>query len=139
MGISTFKVPEFKLVSKRVSEIPFSGSIGTLTWLTLLSTKIPYPFRVVQAKMIFPDAANSLVRHYWHVSPTPVSSTTQELLIENIFGRESPNPFFIGKAVIKTVNCSVEYPAGNLYLILHTYNGLPIAYIINCSIVIQEM
>lgn len=134
-----FRAPIFKPVSKRVASIPFTGNVLAGVWSTLLSTRITYPFRILQIKMVFSSEANNLVQHWWHTSPSLITPVQGQLTADNVFGRESPTAFFVGKSIIRIVNCSLEYPEGNLFIVLQTFNGLAIPYRLNCEIVIEEM
>jgi len=134
-----YVAPKFELLTKRTVEIPFTSIINTLTHLTLVSGMIPYPFRILQCKMIFTDDANNLVQHAWLTSGNISVSTTGLPSGDNIFGVESPTAVFIGKGIIRRVNTNIEFISPRLYIKLYTYNGLGYAYRINCSIIIQEL
>lgn len=139
MAARRFVVPKLELKVRRVAELTFRGTIAAGAWLTIVSGKITYPFSIVQAKMIFTDEANNWIEHRWYTSTNTNAPTTDFPADDNIFGRESPTTGFIGKAIIRVVNTSLEFPEGNLYIKLGTRNTGPYAYQVNGSIVIGEL
>lgn len=134
-----FKAPKFELPPKRVVEIPFTGTVGTLTYLTLLSGMITYPFRITRAKMVFPYSAANLVEHRIYYSRTPSAPTTGWPTDVNIFGREAPVAGFIGEGIIKVVDCNVEVPETGFRLKMATYNGTGAIHYVNGTISIEAM
>lgn len=135
----TYIAPKFTLVDKRMVEIPFVSTIGAGVHLTLLSSRIPYTFRIIQAKMIFTDDAANLVRHQWLTSSNASISTTGVPSGDNILTIESPTAYFIGRNVIRVINANIKITEINKYLKLYTFNGNAYAYNINCSMIIQEL
>lgn len=134
-----FQVPPLKLEPKRQAEIPFRGTVGAGVFLTLVSGLISYPFRIIQVKMIFTDVANHLVEHRWFVDTNINQPTTGFPTGQNLFSRESPSAGFRGKALIRVVPCNLEFPDGDLRIILGTQNLSNYAYIFDCSCTIQEL
>lgn len=139
MDLEPFKAPRFELEKKRVVEIPFYGSIGAGAYLTLHSNLITYPFRVTRLKMIFDELANNQVIHRWFTSGNRGVSTTGPPSGSGIATRETPTPTYVGRGIIRVVNLNAEYPDGDLYIKLYTYNGLGVAYTINASCTIEAM
>jgi len=134
-----YKAPKFELFTKKVVEIQFTGSIGVGAYLTLVSSLITFPFRILQLKMIFGEEANNLVQHGWFLSGNSGVSVTGVPSGDNIASKESPNPFFIGKNILRVININIEVKEGRQYIKLYTYNANSYVYNINCSIVIQEL
>jgi len=134
-----FKAPTFNLTAKRMVEIPFTGTITAGNNLTLVAGPISYPFRIIQCKMIFTAIAVSVIEHRWFTSHTVSAPTTGPPSDENIFGRESPSAYFVGESLIRIVNCNLEFKEPHLYIKLHTYNPSVATYILNCSIILQEI
>lgn len=134
-----FKAPTFEMVAKRVAELPFSGPIAAGAMLSLVSGMITYPFRITRVKMIFTEDANNWIVHEWYVSANRSVSTTGRPSGVNIFGRESPVSSFIGKAIIRKVQCSIEVREGRQYIKLYTNNTGPYLYQINGTITIEEI
>ena len=139
MKIPEFKAPKFALEARRVVEIPFYGSIGAGAFLTLVSNRISYPFRVTRLKMIFDELANNLVTHQWLTSGNRNVSTTGPPSGDLIGRRESTTPTFTGRGLIRVVDLNDEYPEGDLFIKLYTFNGLGVAYPINASCTIEAM
>ena len=130
--------PRFDLLEKRYVELNFESNVLTGAHLTLVTGAISYPFRVVLAKMVFSNEANNLVRVYWLTSTDNSTSIVGVPTGDNIFGRENPTQYFVGKAIIKRLNVNVSIPERNLYIKCHIHNTLPYAYRVNNSLVIQE-
>jgi hypothetical protein len=136
--IQRFTAPKFNLLVKRLVEIPFTGTLAAGLHLTLVAGPIPYPFKIIQCKMIFTDIATSVIEHRWFTSRNSGAPATGPPSDENIFGRESPSAYFIGQSLIRIVNCNLAFDERNLYIKLHTYNPSVAVYILNCSIILQE-
>lgn len=141
-----FHAPKFSMVSKRQVEIPFIASIPAGAGvpfipanLTLIVGPFSYKFRVVNAKMVFTGEAMNLVRHYWLVSGNRSISATGIPSGDNIFSREAPASYFIGKGIVRNVSCNYVVDEAMQYIKLHTVNGLVNAYDINCSITVEEL
>jgi len=134
-----YLAPKFSLVSKRMSELPFVSSIGASTWLTIITSPIAYPFRIIQAKMTFTDEARNLVQHSWFTSRNASVSTTTYPSGDNLFGKEMTIAYFIGKAIEKVVNCNIEITDVPSYIKMCTRNLNPYTYLINCTLTIVEM
>ena len=143
--LKPFKAPAFELKPRRVVTIPFRGNLATVSDILEATNWIMYPFRIIEVKMIFTDEANNWIRHRWLVSRSqrPFAATTAPIAgvpgIDNIFGQESPAAEFRGKAIIRRVPLSVEFPEGRLYLYLYTHNAGPYAYEYAASVTIEAM
>jgi len=122
-----------------MAEIPFSGTVAAGGYLTLVTSKIMYPYRVIRVKMFFPAAALNLVSHRWYVALNPTVSVTDWPADTNLFGRESPTATFIGSSLIRQVAANVEVREIGTYLKFSTLNGLGVAYVANGSITIEEI
>lgn len=134
-----FKAPKFELFEKRTEEIPFSGTIAAGAHLTMLSGSISYPFRVLQATMVFTNDADNNIRVYWLVSHEISTSTTAVPTGTYIFGRGSPTPYFVGKATVKRAYGNVKFEEAGLYIKCHVHNNGPYPYDFSGSITIQEV
>lgn len=139
MSLSIPVTPTAKLKPRRRAELNFSGTVGAGTHLTIVSSAIPYGFRVKEAKMIFTVDANNNIRHYWLVSSEPSESTTGVPSGDNIFARENRQSYFIGKSFIRKAVTSLSYPDAPLYIKCHTWNQGAYPYVINCAINIEEL
>jgi len=139
MRVPRFIIPEFALKPVRQVEIPFRIAVPTLGYRSVVSGLVSYPFKVVQAKMVFSEEANNLVEHGWFTDINDGVSTTGPPPGDNIFGREGAGAYFTGKGVVKTANTNVEFPTYGLYIKFYTFNGCAYAYTANGSIVIQQI
>lgn len=134
-----YRPPELKFDEKRMVELNFAGTIAAGAWLTHLSGRIMYPFRVLRATMVFNLEAANLVEHRWYHSGNRSAPTTGAPSDTNIFGRENPTTYFIGDGLVKEINCNVKVDESERFIKLSTFNGLGIAYYYNCSLIIQEI
>ena len=134
-----FKAPEFKMEAKRQVEISFQGNVLAGVHLTLVKGPMNYPFKVLQVKMIFTPEANNQVRHYWLIDSSNVTSTTAVPPGTNLFEKEDPTLYFVGKAVVRVVHTDIEYEKPRRFIRCHTNNTSGLPYDVNCSIVIQEL
>ncbi|NVM22650.1 MAG: hypothetical protein HWN68_12835 [Desulfobacterales bacterium] len=137
--VERYTAPKFDLLDKRLVELNFEGLVGAGAHLTLPIPSISYPFRILQAKMVFTNEANNLVRVYWLTSTDNNPSTVAVPTGDNIFGKENPTQYFVGKAIIKRVNANVIIPDRNIFIKCHINNTLAYAYRVNNSLIIQEI
>lgn len=134
-----FKAPTFAMKGKRTAEIPYQGSIGAGAFLTLLSGRITYKFRITKFKMIFDEVANNLVQHAWYISRNRNVSTTGPPSGDRLFAPESPTGIFVGRGIIRVVDTNIEVEEEGIFIKLYTYNGLGVAYPISASVTVEEL
>lgn len=134
-----FTAPPFEVPPRRRVEVPFSGTVAALGYLTLVSGMITYPFRIVKAKMFFTDDAFNLVEMRWFISRSSNAPTGDFPTDDNVFGRESPTAGFIGRGIVRVVDCDIEVPGGMVHLKLSAYNGNAAAYYLNGSITLEAL
>ena len=137
--MSPYVAPKMDMKGKRVLEIPFVGLVAAGAHLTLVSSPIPFPFRITELKMVYTDDAQSLVRHYWLLSPNRNVSTSSVASGSNLLARQAPTDYYIGKALAKRILCNVEVTDIPMHIKVHTLNGAPTPYYINCSCTIEEL
>jgi hypothetical protein len=138
MATPEFKIPRYEPKPIRTAEIPFNGLVGAGAYLTLISGRLMYPYKIVRVKMFFTAAAANLIQHRWFVAGSPAVSTTYWPTDENIFGRESPTATFIGTSLIRQVTCDVRVEDVGTYIKFATYNGLGVPYNANGAITIAR-
>lgn len=134
-----FKAPKYEPQPRRMVEIPFNGTVAAGAYLTLVTSKIMYKYRITMVKMFFTAVANNLVQHRWYVAGAPGVSVTDWPADTNIFARESPTATFIGSSLIRQVAANVEVREEGTYIKFSTFNGLGVAYTVNGSITIEEL
>ena len=138
-----YVAPKYELKDRRSVELSFVGRVTlaapTGPHLTIVSRRIPYPFRVTQVNMVFTDDALNLVRHYWLHSSEPSTSIVAVPSGINLFSREAPLPYFIGRGIIKRLRCSVPVLETDQHIKLHTNNTGTTPYDIDCSCIIEEL
>jgi len=131
-----FVVPRYEPRPIRTAEIPFYGPVGAGAYLTLVSGRLMYPYKIVRVKMFLPTVAANLVQHRWFVSGNSNTLTTDWPTDENIFGRESPTATFVGAGLIRQVTCDIRVDEIGTFLKFATYNGLGETYYANGAITI---
>lgn len=139
MSPQSFTAPKLGLKSTVLAEIPFEGNVNAGAYLTLVSGRVPYRFRVLRAKMFFTAAAANLVQHRWFVSRNSNAEIGAWPADTNLYGQLSPTATFVGQSLIRQVETSVQVDEEGLYIKLATYNGSGAAYHVNGSITIQEI
>lgn len=138
-----YVAPKFEIRGKRTIELSFVGRVTLAAptgphW-TIVSRSIPYPFRLTEVEMVFTDDALNLIRHYWLYSHDTNTSISDVPSGNNLFSRESPTPYFIGRGIIKRLRCSIEVPEADMFIKLHTHNLTTGPYDINASCIIEEI
>ena len=140
MAYPIFNTPEIQYPTKRQITIPLAQAVlNAGAQNTLVSSLIPFPFRIVQVKMFFSFTTNNLVRYYWLVSSSNDISTTGVPSGDNPFSGVGTLPYFVGEGIMRKEVCSYEDKAGRKYVKLHTLNGSLVAQPINASVVVQEL
>ena len=135
----SFKAPKLDMRPTLQAEIPFEGLVAAGGYLTLVSGHIPFPYRVIRAKMFFTAAAANLVRHRWYVSRSIIAPAAEWPNDTNLYGRLSPTATFVGQSLIREVPSNIEVLEEGTYLKLATFNGTGAAYRANGSISIEEI
>ena len=131
--------PVYAPGARRVAELPFFGTVAAAGWLTIVTARIPYPFRITKVKMFFTQDAYDRIFHSWHVGPSTATPPGGPSTDPNIFARESPVSRFIGHAIIRVVDCDLQFAGGENYIKISTENTGPYAYEINAACVIEAM
>lgn len=134
-----FKAPKYEPQAKRLVEIPFSISVPTLAYRTLVTSRIMYKYRVVRVKMFFLASAASLVEHRWYVARSPTVSTTDWPADTLLHGRESPAAGFVGQSLVRQAEIGVDVMEEGTYIKFSTYNGTGAAYVANGAITLEEL
>lgn len=141
--MSPYIAPKLTVKGKHAVELSFVGRVGIAAptgphW-TIVSSRLMYPFRLTQVTMVFTDDALNLVRHYWLHSGEHSTSIASVPSGTNLFARESPTGYFIGRGIIKRLRCNIEVPEEGEFIKLHTHNTGTTPYDINCSALIEEL
>lgn len=139
MSIPVFVAPEFKPVTRRVAQIPFTGTVGATTQLTLISSRITFKYKVVGVEIVFRDDAANALQIYVLVSGNQNTSTTSVPPDPNVFSTYSPTPYFVGEGVVKKAECTVLAPEGYYYVKVHAVNLNAYAQTINVTVRIEEV
>lgn len=139
MSSLKYVAPKFGLTEKRIYEIPFNINVAATTYLSQVSGRIMFKFRVLKAKMFFPEEANNLVEHGWFIDSNRSVSTTGTPSGDNAFHGVSPTNIFTGKAVVRVAESNREFEEEGLFIKFYTYNGNAYAYQATGSITIEEI
>lgn len=139
MDIPKFTAPRFRATGKQGYEIPYSGLVAAVSHLGISSNMITFPCRITRIKAIYTDDAQNLVRHYFIYDGNRTVSTTGVSSGINILRGVAPLGYFLGKASIKRIFVNIELPDPPTFIKVHTYNGAPTAYYINCGVSIEEL
>ena len=144
MSYPTLKIPDIYKEPKRTIEIPFNAVVPLRVGIvngrvTLVSSLISYPFRVLRIKMVFDEFAlnNLLIR--WFISTTATTSATGPPSGDDITATESPTPFFLGNSLVLVANINQDYPSARHYLKMYCENVNLYAVQANCTMIIQEI
>jgi hypothetical protein len=139
MSYPTLKIPDLFTESKRVVEIPFNLTVPALGRATLVSSLIPYTFRLLRIKMVFDENALNLLRLRWLISTNAGVSATGPPAGDDITATESPTPYYIGNNLIVTSNINQDYPVDRHYLKLYAENDNGVPVVANCTVIIQAL
>lgn len=139
MDIPVFVPPEYAPATRRVATIPFKAAIGANTQLTIVSFRIPFPFKITHAEVTFRDDAANNLQVYILVANNRNTSTTGVPPDPNVFSQYSSTPYFIGEGVVQKADCNVQAPDGYYYLKVHGVNNNAYAQTINATVTIEEV
>jgi hypothetical protein len=138
MSIPVFVAPEFKPVTRRVAQIPFTATVGAATQLTLVSSRITFKYKVTAVEIVFRDDAANLLQIYVLVSGNVNVSTTGVPPDPNVFSQYSSTPYFVGEGVVKKAECNVQAPDGYDFVKVHANNLNAYAQTVNVTVRIEE-
>jgi hypothetical protein len=139
MSYPILKIPDYDLSSRRVVEIPFNMTVPAAGRNTLVSSLIPYGFRILRLVMIFDENALNNLRLRWFISTNAGTSATGPPAGDDITATESPTPYFIGNNVILTANINQDYPVDRHYIKLYAENTNAVAVVANCTCILQQL
>lgn len=144
MTYPILKIPDLLTTPKRVVEIPFNmtvpAAVGGISGRnTLVSSLIPYAFRVLRIKMVFDENAQNLLRIRWFISTNAGTSTTGSPAGDDLTATESPTPYYIGNNLIIISNINQDFPVERHYLKLYAENDNAVAVVANCTVIIQAL
>jgi len=139
MTYPILKIPDLLTTSQRVIEIPFNAIVPAGGNITLVSSLIPYAFRVLRIKMVFDNNSQNLLRVRWFISTSGGTSLTGQPSGDDIVATESPTPSFVGSNLVTTANINVDYPSDRHYIKMYAENGNLIDVIANGTVIIQAL
>jgi hypothetical protein len=144
MSYPTLKIPDVITTPKRTVEIPFNAvvplRVGALNGrVTLVSSLIPYPFRVLRIKMVFDEVALNNLFYRWFISTNAQTSATSPPAGDDLTATESPTPYFIGNNLIITANINQDFPSDRHYLKMYCENANLYAVQANATVILQEL
>jgi hypothetical protein len=139
MSYATLTLPPLKTTSKRVVEIPFNITVPAGGRATLVSSLIPYTFRLLRIKMVFDENAQNLLRIRWFIATNAGVSATGPPAGDDITATESPTPFYIGNNLVVTANINQDYPVDRHYLKMYCENDNAVAVVANATVIIQAL
>jgi hypothetical protein len=139
MTYPTLKIPDLITTPKRVVEIPFNATVPAAGRATLVSSLIPYAFRILRIKMVFDENSQNNLRIRWYISTNAQTSQTGPPAGDDVTATESPTPYFIGSSLIITANINQDYGVERHYIKMYAENGNVIPVIANCTVIIQAL
>jgi len=132
-------IPKFDPGKKRVSEINFSGTVAPRATITLCSSVIPYPCRVLLAKMIFSPDANNWIRMTWFICPSFQALTVAFPAGESVFAGGIAGGSFRGTAIERVAHTNKVFSDPTNYAALLVTSTSPYAYEVNASLIVEEV
>lgn len=144
MSYPTLKIPDVFTVSKRTVEIPFNVAVPARAGIvngraTLVSSLIPYPFRVLRIKMVFDEFALNNLFYRWFISTNATTSATSPPAGDDLTATESPTPYYIGNNQILIANIYQDYSSARHYLKMYVENANLAIVQANATVIIQEL
>jgi hypothetical protein len=134
-----YVAPKFTLTAKRTAVIPFSGTVLAGTILSIITTSISFKFRITLIEMVFSHGAGNLVEHAWFIDRNVSTSVTGFPSGTNLFAAESAATLFTGDGVIRRIPMNYIVDEEGMHIKLYTNNPLAVDYVVNASVVIQEL
>ena len=132
-------IPKFEPGEKRVTEINFEGTVAPGDTLCLCSSVLPYPVRVLLAKMIFGPDANNWIRMSWYISASFQDVATSFPSGENIFGEGGGGGSFRGTAIERVSHSNRVFNDPENYAVLLVVSTSPYVYEVNASLIVAEV
>jgi hypothetical protein len=106
---------------------------------TYVSSRIPYPFRIVHVSIIFGDATANALLIYILSSRTTTASTSTVPPDTPVFSQYSPTPYFVGESIIKCPPVDFHAASDDQFVKVHAVNGSAIAQTVNVTITVVEV
>lgn len=132
-------IPRFEAGKKRVNEINFTGTVAAGATVCLCSSAIPYPCRVLLAKMIFTPDANNWIRMRWFICSSFQALTVAYPGGVNVFAGGPGGGIFRGSAIERVAHSNREFDDPVNYAALLVESVSPYAYEVNASLIVEEV
>ena len=139
MTYPILKIPDLLTRTQRVVEIPFNAVVPAGGRVTLISSLIVYPFRILRIKMVFDENSQNLLSLRWFIATNASSSATGPPAGDDITATESPTPYFIGNNLIITANINQDYPTDRHYIKMYAENANAVAVVANATVILQSL
>ena len=129
----------FQPTAKRGGEVLFIFTVNNLSWLTVVSSPIPFGFKIACIRMCFDDDHVNNVQHYWLCDHNATVSATGISGGVSVFGQVVPTPFIVGsnREMRLYPNFVYEGKLNYIKLCIHNLNNYVVQ--INCSVYIEEI
>jgi len=105
-----------------IVDVPFASRLGPLAQETSVSSRIPYPFKVLAVRTYGGATFGYAVRHYFLISKNDAGSTVDVPPDQNVYGRIDPYIYWVcgWGHYYRTVHVTVK--ERGMYLKVHFVN-----------------
>jgi len=133
-----YRAPKIEVLQKKAYEIPFVQTVGATSQLTLISSLIPFLFKVIIVKIYFSANHANAVGHYILIGRNNQGSTTGIPEGENVLGPYVPLSPLVGDNETIVLQPNYVWPELKGYVKVHVNNARPYTVQIKVLVTIQE-
>lgn len=117
----------------------FSGTVSALSRVTLVSSRIGFPFRIKRVDAYFPQGTNRTNQLFFFVAPDNGAPITEIVDEDNIFVARGNVTYLAGNDERRDVLHEVEYQRSGMYLKVHANNTDGVEHTIDATITIARI
>lgn len=139
MAVSPVLFPMLETVSRPQIAIPFHAAFAAAGRVTLVSTKIPFPFRITRIGLACDALPPVPIQVSYYTSRNTQAPTTAPPPDSNVLAPFSPTPWFPAYPILFLIDMSFVPPADDTYVKVHFWNPNAGIFNIFCVVWIEAM
>lgn len=139
MTLPRYEAPLIEIEDKPEYEIPFIATIGATAQGTTVISGLSKPYKILEARMYFPDDAVNNVLIYWLIARDGEGSTTGIPTGDNMFSPFATLQWFIGHADLVTIRGNIDITVLDTGLKMHVINNNAYAITMMSILKIREL
>src|SRR3990167_8832100 len=123
----------------QVLTYPFAGTVSALSRVTLVSSRILFPFRLKRIDCYFPQGTNRLNQLSFYVSSDSGAPTTEITDEFNVLTARGNITYLVGNDERREIHHEIDFPERGMYVKVHANNTDGVEHTIDATITIARI